>query len=147
MFKIALLVVASFATPGYDGGKEVAKLPKNLKLETEVGDISGYYSCEGQEAGGKTYNGVVTIRRKNDVYVVQWVIGEGSNFTGVGIRQGNGFSAGWASPGPNGVVMRGVNTYRIDSISGSPRLSGRWTSLPGNGLVQSETLTFLKAMD
>lgn len=120
---------------------------KNVpQLETEVGDISGYYTCKGMEAGGKAYNGVAVITRKGDVYVVQWVIGTGSTFTGIGIRQGNTFSASWALPNERGLV-RGVNVYRVESAGGAPRLTGRWTSLPGNGVLQSETLSFLKQMD
>ena len=120
---------------------------KNVpQLETEVGDISGYYTCKGMEVGGKTYIGVCTISRKGDVYVVQWVIGSGSNFTGIGIRQGNTFAASWAIPGERGIV-RGVNVYRVETASGGPRLTGRWASMPGPGALQSETLTFLKQMD
>jgi hypothetical protein len=125
----------------------VAKNVKNApQLESEVGDISGYYTCKGMEVGGKTYSGVTAITRKGDVYVVQWMVGSGSTFTGIGIRQGNTFSASWAMAGERGLV-KGINTYRIETASGGPRLTGRWTSMPGPGVLQSETLTFLKQMD
>ena len=74
------------------------------------------------------------------------VIGSGSNFTGIGIRQGNTFAASWALPGERGLV-RGVNVYRVEPASGGPRLTGRWASMPGPGALQSETLTFLKHME
>ena len=120
---------------------------KNVpQLETEVGDISGYYTCKGMEVGGKVYSGVAVISRKGDVYVVQWVIGAGSTFTGIGIRQGNTLAASWAIPGERGIV-KGVNMYRIETAAGNPRLTGRWTSMPGPGVLQSETLTFLKHME
>jgi hypothetical protein len=115
------------------------------QLEQEIGDISGYYTCKGLEVGGKQYNGVVVISRKSDIYLVQWMIGSGSTFTGVGIRQGNTLSASWAIPGERGVV-RGINVYRIETSSSGPRLVGRWASLPGPGALQNETLTFLKEM-
>lgn len=115
-------------------------------LETEVGDISGFYTCKGMEVGGKAYSGVASITRQGDVYVVQWMVGNGSTFAGIGIRQGNTLAASWAIPGERGVV-KGVNMYRIETGSGGPRLTGRWTSMPGPGALQSETLTFLKHMD
>jgi hypothetical protein len=122
-------------------------LAKNVPtLDPEIGDISGYYTCKGMEVGGKTYNGVAVISRKSDVYVIQWMIGSGSTFTGLGIRQGNTFAASWAIPNERGLI-RGINVYRIETISGQPRLTGRWASMPGPGALQSETLTFLKQME
>src|SRR4029077_18665721 len=91
----------------------VAKVEK-VGLEQEVPDISGYYTCKGLETGGKTYSGVAVISRKGDVYIIQWVVGGGSTFTGIGTRQGNSFSASWALPSDKGLV-RGVNTYRIET--------------------------------
>src|SRR6266567_7933804 len=115
----------------------------NSGVPQEVGDISGYYSCKGVEAGGKSYTGVAVIAKKNDVYLVQWMVGGGSTFSGVGIRQGDTLSASWALPAERGII-RGVNVYRIDT---GPRLVGRWASVPGPGVVQTETLTFLKKLE
>ena len=123
--------------------KKGATLPP---LEVEVGDITGYYTCKGMEVGGKTYSGVVAIIRKGDVYIVQWMVGSGSTFMGIGIRQGNILATSWSIPGERGIV-KGVNMYRIELASGNPRLVGRWASMPGNGALQSETLTFLKHID
>ena len=44
-------------------------------------------------------------------------------------------------------MIKGVNMYRIETASGGPRLTGRWASMPGPGVLQSETLTFLKQME
>ena len=44
-------------------------------------------------------------------------------------------------------VVRGVNLYRIESTSNGPRLVGRWASVPGPGVQQQETLSFLKKLD
>src|SRR5437870_2506795 len=131
MFPHTLLVVAVLGM--FNPRPEI--LAKNApQLDPEVGDISGYYTCKGMEVGGKSYSGVAVISRKGDVYVVQWVVGSGSTFTGIGIRQGNTFAASWAIPGERGVV-RGVNVYRVETASGGPRLSGRWASLPGPGAL------------
>ena len=116
---------------------------KGKAILDDKAEISGYYTCKGQEAGGKTYSGVAVITKKADVYIVQWVIGSGSTFSGIGIRQGNTLAVSWAIPNERGMI-RGVNLYRIES---GPRLSGRWATVPGPGVLQSETLTFLKALD
>lgn len=112
-------------------------------LAEEVGDLSGYYTCKGQEVGGKSYSGVAVITKKKDVYLIQWMVSGGSTFSGVAIRQGNTFSASWALPNERGLI-RGVNVYRIDA---GPKLVGRWATLPGPGYLQNETLTFLKAVE
>lgn len=115
-----------------------------VKVEKDVGDLSATYSVSGKEAGGKAYSGVCVIARRGDGYLVTWVVGGGSTFTGIGLRVGESFSAGWALQSEKGVV-RGVNLYRVETFKGQPRLVGRWQVLPGNGQTSSETLTFLKA--
>lgn len=117
--------------------------PPRLALAPQEGDLSGYYTCAGVEANGKKYQGVVTIERKNEVYVVQWSVG-GSSFAGIGVRSADTVAVGWAAPGPAGQILKGVNLYRVEK---GPRLVGRWTSLPGPGVAQAETLSFLKALD
>ena len=125
---------------------QLAKAPK-VALEREVGDLQGYYVCKGVEGSGKTYSGVAVITKKNEVYVIQWVVGSASTFTGIGIRQSNTFAASWAMPNDKGGIIRGVNQYRIESGSDGPRLVGRWATLPGSGVMQSETLTYLRQLE
>ena len=136
-----ILVLALCAPDRRDQGP-VTKANK-ISLEQEVGDISGYYTCKGAEGSGKSYSGLAVISKKNDVYVIQWIVGGTSTFTGIGVRQANTFSASWAMATDKGLV-RGVNVYRIEP---GPRLVGRWATLPGTGVLQSETLTFLKSVD
>ena len=144
--KLLLVVVALcfLAANRPDAPVAQAKADK-LAVEPDTGDISGYYTCKGQEAGGKQYSGIAVITRKADVYLVQWVIGSGSTFVGIGIRQGQTLAASWSIPNEKaGGVIRGINMYKIEP---GPRLVGRWTTLPGPGVQQSETLTFLKNLD
>ena len=148
MFGQLLVVATALATLNNPMAPETAARSKTTPVDTksieqEVGDISGYYTCKGVETGGKTYTGVAVIAKKNDVYVIQWMIGAGSTFSGLAIRQGNTFAASWAVPGERG-LMRGINLYTIQP---GPRLVGRWATLPGPGVHQSETLTFLKKLD
>lgn len=139
-FATVLSVVASSA-PNRPEGPTTAKV-KPATVD-DMGEIGGYYTCKGVEVGGKTYTGVCVISKKGEVYLVSWMIGTGSTFTGLGIRQGNTLAVSWALPGDRGMV-RGVNLYTIQS---GGRLSGRWATLPGPGMLQSETLSFLKALD
>ncbi len=125
----------------------LAKEPPLRPVEPEVAaDISGYYTCKGEEVGGKKYSGIVTLMKKNDVYLISWVVGGGSNFSGIAIRQGNNLAASWSITTERGVV-RGVNLYRVENGANGPRLIGRWASVPGPGVQQQETLSFLKKMD
>lgn len=133
-----LCVLAAAPMPKSPPAKEPVVLVK------EVGDLDGYYTCKGQETGGKAYSGICTLNKKNEVYIVHWMVGGGAAFSGIGIRQGNNLAVSWTMPGEKGGLIRGVNLYRIES---GPRLVGRWASVPGPGLLQSETLTFLKPME
>jgi hypothetical protein len=141
MFSKILLVAATLtASETANPGPTVAKAERVAQVQPDVGDLSGYYTCKGQETGGKAYSGICQVTKKNDVYIVQWMVGGGAAFSGIGIRQGNNLAVSWTMPGEKGTV-RGVNLYRVET---GPRLVGRWASVPGPGLMQSETLTFLK---
>ncbi len=122
--------------------------PKSPKVKAgpvdEIVDIDGYYTCKGKEAGGKAYSGVCVIAKKNDVYLVSWMIGAGSSFTGIGVRNEKTLAVSWSMTTDRGGLVRGVNLYTIQS---GGRLVGRWATLPGPGIAQQETLTFLKGLD
>jgi hypothetical protein len=124
--------------------QRVARAKTDRISDDEMGDISGYYTCRGQEANGKAYSGVAVISRRSEVYTVQWMIGDGANFSGIGIRQGNTLAVSWALPSDKAGIIRGVNIYKIET---GPRLVGRWATVPGPGVLQNETLTFLKDLD
>jgi hypothetical protein len=143
-----LLVLSTLEMFGAAANPLLAKnAPPNVRqVEPEMADISGYYTCKGQEAGGKSYSGICVLTKKSDVYLISWVVGGGSNFSGIAIRQGSNFAASWSLTTERGLV-KGVNLYRIESTSGGPRLVGRWASVPGPGIQQQETLTFLKKLD
>src|SRR5262245_55338044 len=141
--KVLVLVAGLAAVNPMNPGATVAKAERK-PVDADVGDLSGYYTCKGVETGGKAYSGICTLSKKNEIYVVQWMVGGGAAFSGIGIRQGNTLAVSWTMPGEKGGIIRGVNLYRIET---GPRLAGRWASVPGPGLLQSETLTFLKQME
>lgn len=145
LLTIALLIgVPSAATDASPGKKDNA--PPKIQLKEPPVDLSGYYTCRGEEASGKKYAGIVTLTKKGDVYLISWVIGSGVPFSGIAIRQGDMLAASWALPTDKGIV-RGVNLYRVEAGPNGPRLPGRWASVPGPGVQQAETLTFLKKLD
>jgi hypothetical protein len=147
MYGSILVVLSALEVFGATDNPQLGKAAPNLRqVPQEIADVSGYYTCKGQEASGKTYTGVVVLTKKNDVYLISWVVGGGANFSGIAIRQGDNLAASWALPTERGIT-RGVNLYRIESTSNGPRLSGRWSSVPGPGVQQTETLTFLKKLD
>jgi hypothetical protein len=112
--------------------------------EPVIGDLSGYYVCEGQEGPGKTYRGLAVITKKGDMYLMQWVMGS-VNFSGVAIRNDTILAASWAmAVGDKGTIVRGINMYRIEP---GPRLIGRWAVSSSDGTIRTETLTFLKKLD
>lgn len=133
----ASMAIQSPDIPKTPEGKEPARSTE------EVGDLSGFYVCNGQELGGKKYNGIAMLVKKNDIYLIQWMVSGGSTFSGIAIRQGNTLAASWTIANDRGVV-RGVNLYRIDP---GPRLTGRWSTLPGPGVMSNESLTFLRKLD
>jgi hypothetical protein len=146
MFCTSLLALAALTTTDIsNNGPGASKFDAKVSIskEKDVGDITGYYACSGQEGLGKQYSGVAVIMKKNDIYLIQWTVGIGGSYYGVAIRQGDTLAASWALPGEKGVV-RGVNLYRIEP---GPRLTGRWAAIPGDGSMRTETLTFLKRME
>jgi hypothetical protein len=146
MYGSVFLVLSALELFGASVNPQLSKDgPKSRPGETEA-DLSGYYVCKGQEAGGKNYSGIVVLTKKNEVYLIQWVVGGGSSFSGIAIRQGDNLAGAWSITSDRGVI-RGVNLYRVESTSSGPRLVGRWSSVPGPGVQQNETLTFLKKLD
>lgn len=141
---VFVLALACLAETDADREKAQPPKEKKLVLPKEAGDITGYYTCKGVETGNKKYSGLVVIGKKNNVYIVTWVIAGSSTFTGIGVRQGDTFAASWIIPGDGGKIVRGVNLYKIEP---GPKLSGVWAALPGPGIQQRETLGFVKPLE
>jgi hypothetical protein len=145
MFCTTVLVLSLLA-PATPGAPDHTRIGGKADIipDKVIGDLSGYYVCDGQEGPGKKYKGIAVITKKDDLYVIQWVIGGGVNFLGVGIRNDNMLAAGWSMQVGDKGLLRGVNLYRIEP---GPRLIGRWAALPSDGTMRTETLTFLKKID
>jgi hypothetical protein len=143
MYGTTLLAFAALV--GVDVSPDAAPTRKTeVKLATkDVGDITGYYTCRGRDGKGGGYTGIAVISKQKEVYVVQWTIGIGSAFVGLGIRQGDTLAVSWAMPGDKLGVVRGINLYRIEP---GPRLIGQWATLPGNGMINTEALNLLKRL-
>lgn len=96
-----------------------------------VTDVAGTYSFRGQGSGGESYSGTLTIERDKDVYLVTWTFSDGSQFTGVGLLDGDVFSVAWDAGGQPGLAV-----YRVSGDT----LSGRWT-VTGETTAWTETAT------
>lgn len=142
--RIVLCILAACAVSPTEPSEVAPKKGATTAAAPLVGDLSGYYVCKGREVNGKTYTGVAMLVKKNDVYLIQWMVGGGATFSGLAIRQGDTLAASWTMPSERSGVVRGVNLYRIDP---GPRLVGRWAAVPGSGVMQSETLTFLRKLE
>lgn len=140
----SVLIVAMAVTSNSPGQKE-PPTPK-LKEAIEVTDLSGYYVVSGTEANGKKYQGIALILKKRDIHFVSWLIPGNGAFEGVGIKVGNSFSVSWSVQGDKGIV-RGVNLYQIEVGNARPSLTGKWAALPGPGIMNTETLRFLRPLD
>ncbi len=138
MYGSVFIVLSTLVLSGASANPQLAKDgPKSRPSAADLADLSGYYTCKGQEAGGKNYSGIVVLNKKSDVYLIQWVVGGGSTFSGIAIRQGDNLAGSW-SIGTDKGIIRGVNLYRIESTSSGPRLVGRWASVPGPGFNRTK---------
>jgi hypothetical protein len=145
--RVVSLLLAAPSTPDNPDkkGEPAPKTPKVKAAAVEdAPSLDGYYTCKGKEAGGNAYSGICVIAKKNDVYLVSWMIGAGSSFTGIGVRNDKTLAVSWSMASDRGGLIRGVNLYTIQS---GGRLVGRWATLPGPGVMQTETLTFLKGLE
>lgn len=95
-------------------------------------DITGIYTCVGENAHGNQYRGTVQITKVGDTYELKWTIA-GRSHIGLAIREGNILSSCWLAGGSGGIVV-----YRIEK---GLKLVGRWSEFGTNGRVLTETLT------
>jgi hypothetical protein len=116
------LVVFALVAPVYAGDQDPGK------------NLTGVYSCEGQNPDGGTYTGVVEIVSIKDTYLVRWTMPNDSQVVGVGILSGGQLSVSYYGGTPSLVVY---------SIAENGKLNGKWTAGGAEGLQFSETLTRL----
>ena len=93
--------------------------------------VAGIYKCEGANPDGSPYQGLVEIVAVDNTYLVHWMMADGAEVVGVGIRNRDVLSVSYFGGTPAVVV------YRIDG----DRLDGEWTMGGAEGMLYSETLT------
>ena len=135
-----MLFMANFFV--FDADAPDAKKPA-IAAPAET-DIQGVYEVESV-GDGEPYRGLAVIKKANDAYIMTQIVGAGMTQSAC-VRVGNAMSAAWVIKGPNGETVIGSTIYTIGGRSGSPELTGRWVSLPGNGIVHREVLRFLKEL-
>jgi len=106
----------------------------------EPAAVAGLYRAKG-EVAGKKYQTVVAIRKVETLYLIRWMNGA----SGIGFRDGASLVFGFQTSGGG----MGAARYRIELLgdSGKPRLVGRWTTNPGSGEVNGETLSWLAPLE
>jgi hypothetical protein len=95
---------------------------------TAFADVAGRYNVTGTNFDGGVYHGTVTVTKASDsTYNVFWYTGSNnSESSGIGMRSGNTFAAGY-------VLGNGVGLVIYD-IKSDDSLSGRWTMDGQNGV-------------
>jgi hypothetical protein len=93
--------------------------------------VAGVYLCEGANPDGSPYQGLVEIVAVDNTYLVRWMMADGAEVLGVGIRKSDVLSVSYFGGTPAVVV------YAIDG----DRLVGEWTMGGAEGMLYSETLT------
>jgi hypothetical protein len=128
--------LAGFVTPSRTA-------PERLPAPAVADDtIGGYYFCSGKiSPDGNPYDGAVLVEPIDKTYAVRWTIQGGGTMQGTGIREGDTLVVGCRTSSGSAVVR-----YKIDIVDGKPRLTGRWASIPGNGDIHHEVLTFVRPL-
>src|SRR5688572_15491738 len=93
--------------------------------------VAGVYLCEGANPDGSPYRGLVEIIAVDNTYLIHWMMADGAEVLGVGIRNSDVLSVSYFGGTP------AVAVYRIDG----DRLVGEWTMGGAEGMLYSETLT------
>ncbi len=132
----ALLIACVLFAPGDTPKADVRPVGNDPSIE-------GLYLVEGGET--EKYRGLAVVQRAGEVYVITQLVG-GSVVQSVGVRVGSHMSLGWQQKASNGQTVIGTTHYSIGGDAKSPILSGSWASVPGNGQVYRERLTFLREM-
>jgi hypothetical protein len=95
-------------------------------------DLTGTYSCRGQDFDGNSYEAVVQIVMQNDAYQLLWIADDEVMAVGMGVVQNDVLAVAYFAGSP------GVVAYHV---AGEGRLVGQWTVSGADGNVATETLT------
>ena len=83
-------------------------------------DLSGTYTVSGAGADGKTYQGTVSVTRRDAVYQMSWRLSAG-NYDGIAVRSGNTVAATFTT-GSDGSGC-GAAVYQVNADNS---LDGKW---------------------
>src|SRR5688500_16452292 len=72
----------------------------STSTDSKEGDVAGDYTVTGKNPNGQSYKGDLTIRKQEEVYQFSWTVA-GSNYDGVGVRDGDLIAVGYGA-GENG---------------------------------------------
>lgn len=124
MARLSLLVLLTTCLSG---------LTTTPALAAEAPDVSGMYICDGVNAEGRPYRGIVEIVRNEDAFELKWTFPTSDESSlGVGIVTNGVLAVSYYGGTTSGVVV-----YKID---GGKKMTGEWTVAGGGGVFR-ETLT------
>lgn len=128
---VMMLLFGAFILLGF-----MSTLSPTESCFAQQGDITGTYSCVGENAQGNQYKGTVRITKEGGAYKLAWTIGGKTHF-GLALREGDTLSSCWLVGNSAGVSSGGIVVYKIKGT----KLVGRWSEIGTQGLVLTETLT------
>ncbi|MGF1581916.1 MAG: hypothetical protein ACFCD0_21525 [Gemmataceae bacterium] len=144
---VAVSVVAlSLPLPSLAQQKPDEKKKKKV-VAKKTTPLEGIYHVRGyMNAGGKkqVYIGTAIVIQRNSTYHIEWRVGT-DRFMGVGIHDGDRLGATWAMV-KDGRLSAGTLLFKVQNGAKGPKLVGKWTGLPGGGLVHQETLTYIEPL-
>lgn len=117
--------------PNAPPAAEQPEQPAQPDVATPERGVAGVYLCEGANPDGSPYKGLVEIVAVDSTYLVHWVMADGVEVLGVGIRKSDTLSVSYFGGTP------ALAVYRIEG----DRLVGEWTMGGSEGRLYTETLT------
>lgn len=123
-----ILAFSAFLSSQFILASPTHKVDSGIEEAPKIPSVEGIWENEQSQA--------YTVKRKIDVYVVQSTTGD----VGIGRLEGNKFIVSFAGS----QTKVGLAVYQIDNTGKILKLVGEWTTIPGNGKWDTETLTKIK---
>ena len=123
--------------------------PKPAPVPVKEATMTGVYFVTSKD-GTDVYTGTAIVRKLGESYIVVWTVQRvtedgiaTSPYTGIGLRDGNKLSIGWAQTDTAGKSTRGVT---VMTLGAGGTLAGQWMMMPGAGRAHTETWELLRPL-
>ena len=68
---------------------------KPAAKDDKAPSVVGKYDCAGEDVSGAEYRATVTIKKNGDAYAVEWDLGDGQTYVGVGVLTERTLAVAW----------------------------------------------------